>query len=426
MPKTAIIKSNKSINATASTTTIPNGCLITFEARGDKDRNKDYTIGIEVILERLASLNAILEDAFVDTRTTRSKGLSVAARRLQLTTHAYPVLLGPHTQIVALRKELQADQGKIGRAPNAKGSGNSTKRFTLRVRWSATQIPADANDILLQDDIALVHPNTAPAFPAYGEMWPELLLELYRRGGTTSTSDKNASGNTVFDELAERFELTEELLSVTFMDYGRERSKWQNMVRWARNDLRKKGLLAESSKYGLWELTQTGIDRAKELTAEVSLTPTTSTRCPSALTPEQLEERQTRMSEVGDMGELRALEYERERLRKLNKPNLAARIKHTARLNVSAGYDILSFEKDGSERFIEVKSTVANSNTFYLSANELRVARECGQSYWLYRVTQASSDEGHQISCIQDPAKQIDEGHIESEPTAYRCKLPSS
>ena len=424
MPKTAIIKNNKTVNATASTATIPNGCLITFEARGDKSRNKDYTLGVEVILERLASLNATLEDAFVDTKTTRSQRLSVAARRLQLTTHAYPVLLGPHTQIVTLRRELQTDQGKIGRAPNAKGSGNSTKRFTLRVRWSATQIPADANDILLQDDIELISPNATPAFPAYGEIWPELLLELHRRGGTASTSDKNGSGNTVFDELADRFELTAELLSITIMDQGRERSKWENMVRWARNDLRKKGLLADKSKRGTWELTQAGIDRAKELTAEISLAHTPSTCCPSALTPAQLEERQTRMREVGDMGELRALEYERERLRKLNKPDLAARIEHTARLNVSAGYDILSFEKDGSERFIEVKSTVANSNIFYLSANELRVARESGQSYWLYRVTQASSDEGHQLSCIQDPAKQIDEGHIESEPTAYRCKTP--
>lgn len=51
------------------------------------------------------------------------------------------------------------------------------------------------------------------------------------------------------------------------------------------------------------------------------------------------------------------------------------------------GYDILSFEKDGSERFIEVKTTAFGERTpFFVSANEMRFAQSEPDRFRLYRL----------------------------------------
>lgn len=51
------------------------------------------------------------------------------------------------------------------------------------------------------------------------------------------------------------------------------------------------------------------------------------------------------------------------------------------------GYDIRSFEPDGRERFIEVKTTSFGERTpFYVSANELRFAKDHAAQFRLYRL----------------------------------------
>ena len=51
------------------------------------------------------------------------------------------------------------------------------------------------------------------------------------------------------------------------------------------------------------------------------------------------------------------------------------------------GYDILSYNDDGSERYIEVKTTKGDFNTpFYLSARELEFSKLHKDNYYLYRV----------------------------------------
>src|SRR6266542_3133110 len=68
--------------------------------------------------------------------------------------------------------------------------------------------------------------------------------------------------------------------------------------------------------------------------------------------------------------------------------DLSLRIEWTARTQgPEAGYDIKSFSEDGSEIFIEVKTTNGHQNTpFLITANEVRVSEELGKSYRLYRV----------------------------------------
>ena len=51
------------------------------------------------------------------------------------------------------------------------------------------------------------------------------------------------------------------------------------------------------------------------------------------------------------------------------------------------GYDILSYETDGRERFVEVKTTGFGEMTpFFVSRNEVRASGEIGDQYRLCRV----------------------------------------
>ena len=88
---------------------------------------------------------------------------------------------------------------------------------------------------------------------------------------------------------------------------------------------------------------------------------------------------------VGALGENFAMLYEQWRLR--DHSALAAKIEHLSITDDSKGYDILSFETDGTERFVEVKSTLTNVDTpFFISAAELATAHSIGERYVLLRV----------------------------------------
>ena len=53
----------------------------------------------------------------------------------------------------------------------------------------------------------------------------------------------------------------------------------------------------------------------------------------------------------------------------------------------NAGYDVLSFDLDGRERLIEVKTTAfAKETPFFLSRNELALSRQEADAFHLYRV----------------------------------------
>ena len=94
----------------------------------------------------------------------------------------------------------------------------------------------------------------------------------------------------------------------------------------------------------------------------------------------------------GDRGEKIVLDFERERLRKAELHELANKVERVSLKSDSFGYDILSFNSDGSKRFIEVKATNTNvDNTkFFISSNELDRARNL-KNYYLYIVYNITS-----------------------------------
>ena len=98
--------------------------------------------------------------------------------------------------------------------------------------------------------------------------------------------------------------------------------------------------------------------------------------------------REARNSALGKSGELLALEYESFRLHQAGKKHLAERIEHVSNSRGDGlGYDILSFDENGKERFIEVKTTAfAKETPFFASHNEISLAREKAEHFYLYRL----------------------------------------
>ena len=103
---------------------------------------------------------------------------------------------------------------------------------------------------------------------------------------------------------------------------------------------------------------------------------------------------EARNQSLGKAGEELVMRFERERLRQLGQPRLAANIRHVSQIEGDhLGYDILSFDPGGSERLIEVKTTRFGALTpFFASRNEVEISRRREQHYQLYRVFRFSAD----------------------------------
>lgn len=97
---------------------------------------------------------------------------------------------------------------------------------------------------------------------------------------------------------------------------------------------------------------------------------------------------EARNQSLGRAGEDLVLRFEHERLTRMGEGKLADRIQHVSRtLGDHLGFDIVSFERDGQERLIEVKTTRFGAMTpFFASRNEVNVSAKRDAQYQLYRL----------------------------------------
>ena len=91
---------------------------------------------------------------------------------------------------------------------------------------------------------------------------------------------------------------------------------------------------------------------------------------------------------LGEQGEQLVINYERWRLIKAGKEDLVDKIEWISKnLGDGTGYDILSKNINGSDRYIEVKTTKLSKETpFYLTKTELSFASLKRNNFYLYRV----------------------------------------
>lgn len=125
-------------------------------------------------------------------------------------------------------------------------------------------------------------------------------------------------------------------------------------------------------------------------------------------------EREARNKSLGDAGEQFVINFERARLIHARRESLADRIEQVSvTVGPSAGFDVRSFEVNGSDRFIEAKTTKYGKNTpFFITPNELRFSGENSSRYFLYRLFKFGeaprlfSLQGHlKDQCILEPSE---------------------
>ena len=128
-----------------------------------------------------------------------------------------------------------------------------------------------------------------------------------------------------------------------------------------------------------------------------------------------------RQRQRGDLAEQKALEIEIRRLLDLGRSDLAAKVVRLSLDDVSAGYDIRSYEKNGQPRFIEVKSSVGSQVQFEWSDNERERATREGDTYFVYFVPFSFTlpDLSAPIIIIKNPLSFIKSGALHETPSTY-------
>jgi hypothetical protein len=106
-------------------------------------------------------------------------------------------------------------------------------------------------------------------------------------------------------------------------------------------------------------------------------------------------ENQQENKRIGDLGELLVLEYEKARLKKAGIHKIP---EHKSKSEGDGiGYDILSYDDNGNEMYIEVKTTrQAYSCPFFITRNELERSRKDPEKFVLYRLSEF--DDSHNRS----------------------------
>lgn len=122
---------------------------------------------------------------------------------------------------------------------------------------------------------------------------------------------------------------------------------------------------------------------------------------------------------LGFAGEAFVVQYEHWRLVELGQPKLADKVQHmSATVGDGLGYDVLSFETDGQERFIEVKTTTFGKETpFFVSRGELTLSKQAAEQFHLYRLFEFRKEPR-----LFDLSGQLDQ-HCLLDPVTYRASF---
>ncbi len=259
-------------------------------------------------------------------------------------------------------------------------------------------------------------------FPKYKDIQLPLLTEIFVRGGSIQPSVKDDNGENIYEKLAAKFELTKEDLQQKIIEDGKERSEWENRVRWVRAHLKELGFI-DKPKNGIWRITEEGKKHLfeninKDEFDKLNKSDTNDNFSNGRISADEFEMILLEQAEIGELGEIAVLEYEKEYLIKRGKKLLADKVKRVSLIDVSAGYDILSYDVNGNEKYIEVKSTSTNQEDFIITKNEVDTSRKLKSKYFIYRITKLNDQEA-ELVIIKDFYKKI--GHeYRLEPTQFR------
>jgi len=135
-------------------------------------------------------------------------------------------------------------------------------------------------------------------------------------------------------------------------------------------------------------------------------------------------ERENRIHKLlGNRGELIVFNLEKQYLRNIDRKDLAEKVEWVSKRDDSLGYDILSFEESGEEKYIEVKATTYSPDsyaTFLISSNQYEKAKTL-PNYYFYIVFNAKST-SPKIWRIKNPANYENKG-LTLKPINYKVAI---
>lgn len=129
-----------------------------------------------------------------------------------------------------------------------------------------------------------------------------------------------------------------------------------------------------------------------------------------------------RNTELGLKGELLVIQWERNYLIQNGRPDLAEQIVHVSAVEGdAAGYDVRSYDLDGTHKYLEVKTTKGSKSTaFFVSPNQLDFSLKNRDKYKLIRIFDFSEDSNSGKAFVL-------EGHLadylELTATEYRARV---
>ena len=125
--------------------------------------------------------------------------------------------------------------------------------------------------------------------------------------------------------------------------------------------------------------------------------------------------------QIGDAGEQLVIDWLKKELIDAGRPELADRICKVADWN---GYDILSYDADGNERYIEVKTTCGSElRPFCWTINEFNTMKNNTGNYFLYRLYNFDPDKNTADCYILQGNF---EDHILLQPTTFEVYIKSN
>lgn len=119
---------------------------------------------------------------------------------------------------------------------------------------------------------------------------------------------------------------------------------------------------------------------------------------------------------LGDLGEALVKRYEENKLRQKGLSSLADRVEI---VKDGRGFDVLSFDENGAEIHIEVKTTSGNEKTpFLISRNEVMFFKKNPQNYFIYRLYNYEQKNNYaDFFIVDNPSEQL---HL--EPTTFEAR----
>lgn len=126
-------------------------------------------------------------------------------------------------------------------------------------------------------------------------------------------------------------------------------------------------------------------------------------------------------TDLGKKGEDIIVEYEKRLLILEGRKDLAAKVFATRNIAGNAErFDVLSYDKEGHEKYIEVKTTKGDlDNIFFISENEVEFSEQYKDNYYLYRVYNFDiKSMSANLKIIKGPINRIN-----LQATNYTCKI---